>query len=126
MYIKDFTEILENARCCKKIVNRIYISNDTPISLIKLVHLIQRYLNLPLTRLHIPIPVGKAVGFVGSFVSNIFGVPVPLTKNRIAAMTRDICYSAQKLKKDMEYQLPYGMEVGLSNTIKWYQQQNLI
>ena len=126
MYIKDFIEILAEVRYRSEMENNTYISNDSPITLVELVHLIQGYLNLPLTRFHIPLLIGKGAGVMGSLLSNIFGVTMPLTKNRIAAMTRNVCYSAEKLRKDMSFQLPFGIQAGLFNTIKWYQQQNLI
>lgn len=82
------------------------------------------------THLHKPIPgvwplwvtYPAAVGLEA--VARISGRPMPLTRERVRALTSQISFSGDKLCR--EYPLPVGWREGLRRTITAYQQVNLL
>ena len=125
-YIKDFTEILKRVKDIKKIENQIYISADTPKSLSEIVNFIRKELGYPPTQFYIPKTFGVSAGIVFDFFSKITKFPLPLSKSRVKAMTRDVCYSAKKLKTQIPDDIHYDVYMGLTRTINWFRSQGLI
>ena len=125
-YVQDFTDVLATVGSRAGIENEVYIAGDTPITLLQLVHCIRRELQLPLATFHIPKGLGLSLGFAFDLLAKVTHRPMPLSASRVRAMTRDVCYSSAKLRKQLPNDFRYGVRAGLARTLGWYESTGLL
>ncbi len=125
-YIEDFIDVLTRAKSYKGIENNTFIVADTPITLLELVHSIKRELHRPLTTVRIPMYLGLSAAYIFDFLARVSRWSMPLSASRVRAMTRDVCYSSEKLRKQLPDGFRYGVRVGLARTLQWYRLSGLL
>lgn len=126
LYVKDLVDVLIKAANEPAMANQSYIVADNPITLMELTNCVRRELGLPSSKFRIPKPVGMTIGFGFDMIAKLLHRSMPLSVSRVKAMTRDVCYCADKLKGQLSCDFRYGIYSGLVRTIKWYKSQGLI
>lgn len=125
-YVRDFVDTLlrvaENPKC----KNQTYIAADEPLQLKLLAEEISRHVGVPVNRLRLPRTLGMMAGAACDVLSRCLSVKLPLSKQRVRAITRNIQYSNKKLIADIGSEMPFGIKTGLSRTIRWYYSSGLL
>ena len=125
-YVKDFVDALlrvaEHPACKQKT----YIAADHPLPLSALAEQICQQVGAPLPKFRVPRSVAMMVGSVCDAVSSLSGRPLPLSRSRVQAMTRDVRYSNRQLVEDIGPRMPYGVKIGLGRAIEWYASVGLL
>jgi nucleoside-diphosphate-sugar epimerase len=125
-YVKDFVDTLlrvaENPICRAKT----YIAADEPLRLVDLVDEISRNVKMNPTKFRVPRAIGIILGAICDVLATSLRIRMPLSRQRVRAMTRDVRYSNRKLMTDIEVSVPYGIRNGLARTIAWYQSTRLL
>ncbi len=120
LYVKDFVhtliQVAENRACRGKT----YVVSDEPLALASLVNEICTHLNARPMLLKLPRALGMLVGLMCDILANRFGTRLPLSRQRIRAMTRDVQFSNQRLLADIGNLTRYGVRRGLARSIAWY------
>jgi len=65
-----------------------------------------------------------AMGFEG--IGRLFQIPVPLTLSRVRALTTQVVYSSEKLRREIGFSPAVGWREGLRRTIEWYRRNKLL
>jgi len=125
LYVKDFAAILTKAAEKPEMTNQTYIVADTPITLNELTDFIRQEVDMPPNLFKLPTFIGLSAGFAFDILSRIAHRPMPLSVNRVRAMTRDICYSNERLKA-LSIKFDCGIFDGLKRAIVWYKSQGLL
>jgi nucleoside-diphosphate-sugar epimerase len=125
LYVKDLVEVLITTGLDVSISNETYIVSDNPVSLKQLVRIIKQKLAIKETRFYIPRPIGMGIGVVFDVFSFLARRRLPISARRVNAMTKNVTYSNEKIKKIVPI-FKYGVEKGLIRTIDWYKSSGLI
>jgi nucleoside-diphosphate-sugar epimerase len=125
-YVKDFVDTLVRVAVNPICRNRIYVDSDAPLPLKSLVEEIAQNLDVPPPTFRIPRSLGMAIGATCDVVSTALKVGLPLSVQRVRAMTRDVQYSNKRLLADVGPGMRYGICSGLGRTIAWYRVAGLI
>jgi nucleoside-diphosphate-sugar epimerase len=80
-----------------------------------------RALGISTPRKRIPFWLAYPFGAVFELASRLVGVPLPLTRSRVRALSSKCLYSGERLRQ-MGITLPFGYEIGLERTVQWYRQ----
>lgn len=125
-YIRDFVEVLVLVKNNKKAYGEVFIACDSPCSLYKLTSFIAGVLEMKAIISRLPIFIGWWMGAVLDVVAAITKRNLPLSRRRVAAMTRDIVYSNNKLAQTLQIEPGYGVLRGVQASVAWYQSQKLL
>lgn len=125
-YIKDFIEVLMWAKNNEKAYGEVFIASDSPCTLDKLASSISEALQVKTFIPRVPIFIGWWLGGALDVISAITKRNLPLSRRRVAAMTRDVVYSNSKLCEAMHEGSSYGVVHGLRASIAWYRSQKLL
>ncbi|MDP2751764.1 MAG: NAD(P)-dependent oxidoreductase [Rhodocyclaceae bacterium] len=125
-YIKDFVQVLLSVAENVAAHNNIYICADIPVPLGTLVEEISAHLNTSLRDMKISREFGMLLGGFCDVVEEHLRINLPLTRQRVRAMTRDVRYSNQKFAKDIGKVASHGTLAGLARTIEWYRSSGLL
>ena len=125
-YIEDFIDVLMTVRHDARSYGQVFITADQPWPLRELTACITIALKQRRSIPKIPLLLGYwlAAGF--DMASAALRKPLPLSKRRFRAMTRDMAYSDQKLAKAFGITPRHGLVDGINYTVKWYREQGLI
>lgn len=68
------------------------------------------------------------IGFLLEFLYTIFGSKIPpvLTRGRVNMFYDNIEYSTKKAKEELGFACDYSLDEGISRTVKWYKEKNLL
>lgn len=119
-YIKDFVHDIVSVIPRPDTYGEVFISADEPCELRKLVGIIKSSTGTNRATLSIPLWMGAGLGLVADLVTKFTGKNLPISSRRVRAMTRDISYSAAKLRTVLGTKPVHGLPRGLESTIKWY------
>jgi nucleoside-diphosphate-sugar epimerase len=73
----------------------------------------------PLLR-NVPVSVLKLMGYAGSAASAVLRRPMPVDRDVIMRLTGDLCFSAQKIRRDTGFEPAVGLDEGIARTVEWY------
>lgn len=125
-YVRDFVQVLLRAAESTAARNKIYIAAADPVSLRDLAEEMSAQLGVTLRDLEIPREVGLFLGGICDAIGGLLRVDLPLTRQRVRVMTRDVRYSNRKLASDIGEPVCSGTLTGLSRTIEWYRSIGLL
>lgn len=118
VYVKDLAQaaiLALNAPVKGTIYN---ISDGNSYDRYALANVIKRHLNLHTFRIHLPLPVIKAVAVISEMVSR--GAPL-LNKDKLNELTAaNWNCSIEKISQDLGYSPRYDLEKGMQETLDWY------
>lgn len=120
VYVGDVVEaawMLSRATISKaQIVN---IADPAPMS--DFVETMAHALAIPAPRKSVPVWLAYLAGTAFELGNRLIGMPAPLTRPRVRALSSRCLYSGEKLRQ-MGVNLPFGYRTGLERTIQWYRQ----
>jgi len=125
-YIQDFINILLAVKNDVRSYGQVFIAADNPHPLRDLIFGISLSLDKKCRILQVPLFLGYVIAISYDVVTRLFGKPMPFSKRRYLAMTRDITYSNLKLSKTLNVSSTYKVFEGLERTIKWYQKMGYL
>jgi len=125
-YIRDFIDILICIKGSKIIIDGTYVVADKSITLEELVHIISKNLHIYTKQAYVPFIAGYLAGFMLDVMGKTIRKQMPLSVNRVKAMTQDILYSTDKLEQYITLDFKYGVHKGLVKTLNWYQSQEIL
>lgn len=125
-YIKDFVHVLLCVAESPAARNKTYISAVDPVPLMVLVEEVSKHLGVRMRSLKISRELGLILGGLCDTIGGLLRINLPLTKQRVWAMTRDVRYSNRRLTEDIGEATLYGTLTGLTRTIEWYRSSGLL
>jgi nucleoside-diphosphate-sugar epimerase len=125
-YISDFVGVLLSVANNAKTFNEVFIASDRPYPLCEVVSSIEAELGIRHRVRHLPRAVGMGIGAVCDIVAALVRRPLPLSRRRVRAMTRDIAYRNDKLSRVVDLSSGVGFSEGLRRSIAWYLQTGLL
>jgi len=125
LYVKDLVQSLLEIGLSEDIFNEKIIVSDEPLELKKLVDVICDELGTRKHSFSIPKKIAIAIGFSFDILAKTFGITLPLSLNRVNAMTRDKWYSNAKMRRYLPV-YNYGVVTGLKRSIAWYKENDLL
>jgi nucleoside-diphosphate-sugar epimerase len=70
----------------------------------------------------LPVPLAYSMGGALEAANRLIGIPAPLTRARVRAMSSKCLFSGDKLRIKGAFNLPVGYREGLVRTVKWYRE----
>lgn len=125
-YIKDFVQVLLGVAENAAAHNNIYVSAADPVPLGTLVEEIATHLGVRLRHLRISRALGLVLGGLCDVTGGLLRINLPLTRQRVRAMTRDVRYSNRRLAQDIGEVACHGTLAGVARTIEWYRSSGLL
>lgn len=125
-YIKDFINSLMLVASSGRTRQQTYVAANESVPLGSLVRQIAGQLGVSPPRLEVPVEIGMFLGTCCDQLSEILNVKLPLSRQRVLAMTRNVRYSTQKLERDIGVSTVYGPIEGLNRTIDWFRCSGLL
>jgi nucleoside-diphosphate-sugar epimerase len=125
-YVKDFINSLMLVASSDRARQQTYVAANEAVPLRSLVRHIAEQLGVSPPELKVPLDLGLFLGGCCDLLSGILKVKVPLSRQRVLAMTRDVHYSTRKLERDIGVSTIYGPVKGLTRTIDWYRYSGLL
>lgn len=125
-YIDDFIDVLVRAEDTAAACGELFIAADRAQTVrefsTEVAGLVRPGMRIP----SIPRSVGVAAGALFDLVSRLTGRPMPLSRQRVSRMTRDLVYSNAKLIRLTGMHPMIGWREGLRRTVAWYRSQGLL
>lgn len=101
-------EIIDNSSINSGIYN---IADDTSLSTKKLVQIIGETIEKPVKTLNIPKVFINIIAKIGNYI------PIPINSERVQKLTENYEVSNEKIKKELQKELPLTAEEGIKKTI---------
>ena len=125
-YIGDFIDVLVGVEGNTPAYGQLFIANDQPQTVrefaSELARLVRPGFHIPT----IPRAIGSLAAAFFDVAARVTGRPMPLSRSRLARMTRDVSFSSAKLARMTGLQPKIGWREGLRRTTDWYRQQGLL
>lgn len=125
-YIKDFVNSLMLVASSDRTRQQTYVAANEPVPLRSLVRHIAEQLGVSPPRLGVPVDLGLFLGTCCDRLSGSLKVRLPLSRQRVLAMTRNVRYSTRKLERDIGVSTVYGPIRGLIRAMDWYRGSGLL
>ena len=126
LYIRDFVDLLVLVKDESRAYGQIFIAADTPLHLKTFVNFIIEALDSDQKILHVPVILGYVVALVFDFLSFVIQKPLPLSRRRLKAMLTEKTFTNRKVMDILDSRCKYGVKKGLSKSISYYQDQNML
>lgn len=128
-YIEDQTDSFllcavaakENVHC-----EAFNIASGDPVTLNKLVAQIASAGGVNISGLHIPVAPVWTAALICELLCKPFGIKPPLFRRRIGFFTHNRAFDLAKAEKRLGYKSRWGLEEGVTSTIEWYRERNLV
>lgn len=125
-YIKDFIAVLVLVAEKAQITGQTYIVAAKSITLIDLVACISLNLQIRPPKFRLPLSIGILMGVASDYCAKIFSYSIPISRQRVFAMTKDVAYSTKKFNNEIGPTSIHGTINGISQTMQWYKSVGLI
>jgi len=125
-YVKDFINDLLSVALNSEFYGKVFIVSDVPCALKDLVEKIKILLMIGNKTFRLPVCIGKLLGRLADFISQLVHRPLPLSFRRVNAMVRNVVYSSQLFRTELGMPISYGLDLGLKNTIEWYRESGFL
>ncbi len=129
-YMANYVFARDVAAACLHVTEReqavgeIYIVND-PTLLRDFVQIAADLMDVPQPAT-IPLWIANSIAGVSALMGKLLKMSLPLTPARVKALTSETMYSDHKLRENLGFEPPTGVEQGLQQTIRWYQEQGTL
>jgi nucleoside-diphosphate-sugar epimerase len=127
IYIDDMTDAL--VRCGQRaaaIGECFHVAGREPVSLAELAEAIARAGGTRLPSGHIPVPVARAVAWLGDRLPSNLKPSAPLTHNRLDFLTHSRIYDVTKAERLLDFAAATDVATGATRTLAWYCQQGYL
>jgi nucleoside-diphosphate-sugar epimerase len=125
-YIGDFIDVLMHVEGNVAAFGELFIAADRPQTVREFVKEIAAQVRPGFRVPTIPGAIGSLAGSLFDVAAFILRRPMPLSRRRVARMTRDLAYSNAKLTRVTGLQPNIGWREGLRRTTEWYRKQGLL
>lgn len=121
VYVGDVVSAM--MQLCRSVSSRgeIYHVAD-PAPLCEFVEAMAEALDVACPNRTVPVWAAYAAGAGMEVAHRLFGLPVPLTRSRVRALSSACRFSGDKLQRQAGVTLPFGYRKGLVNTVQWYRE----
>ena len=72
----------------------------------------------------VPVSWLRLMGYAGSLAGIALQRPMPLTSETVARLTENLCFSPTKLQRALGSELPYSLNEGMEEMVKWYRERD--
>jgi len=62
----------------------------------------------------------RLLGCVGSLAGSLLRRPMPIDRAAASRLTEDLCFSSEKLRRELNIAPRFGLEDGMQETVKWF------
>jgi len=102
------------------------IASGEPVTLNNLVAHIAAAGGVEVPSLHVPVAPVWIAALICELICKPFGLKPPLFRRRVGFFTHNRAFDLAKAKKCLGYTSNWGLEEGISKTIEWYRDRNLV
>ena len=128
LYIQNLVDAFELAAASEKGSGEAYlIADEKYYSLNDLVTAIGQSMGIDVKIQHLPFAPLWVAAFITEMLYKPFpNVDPPIFRRRVDWFRQNRAFSIEKAKKELGYQAKVGLEEGLAETAKWYQEQGIV
>ncbi|MBU0761928.1 MAG: NAD-dependent epimerase/dehydratase family protein [Candidatus Altiarchaeota archaeon] len=124
VYVENLSHAFEFVLGNEQAYGRVFHVADEATSLKCFVEMLSNALGKKVYFICFPVFLMACVAEISELISR-FGFSLPMTKSRLRMMTKDYSYSTEALK-GLSWSSKKGLQEGLVETVKWYQNKGLI
>jgi dihydroflavonol-4-reductase len=118
VYAGDVAEVMKRLGDISRVPSRVWFVAD-PAPMREFVRAMAKALGVKAPRFTVPLPAAYAAGAAMELAQRLLRPKVPLTRQRVRALSSTALYSGAKLES-LGVSLPIGYEAGLMRTVDWY------
>jgi len=123
LYVGDLAAACLIAVEREEAVGQVYLVAD-PCPLREFVFAIAEFIGVDCSQGHIPLWVAYGVAWSMDLLNRAFGLSLPLTVDKVRALTSKKVYSAEKIAQELGFRPSIGWREGLRRTVAWYEQNS--
>lgn len=102
------------------------IASGSPVTLNDLASEIAEVGGVQVPRLHIPVAPVWIAALICELICKPFGVKPPLFRRRVGFFTHNRAFDLSKAEECLGYKSRWELQEGISKTIEWYRERNLV
>ncbi|MDP8219544.1 MAG: SDR family NAD(P)-dependent oxidoreductase [Candidatus Theseobacter exili] len=127
VYVDDLADGFILCAKIDKAVGEVFIlGGDEYVSLNDLSRMIAKELNVPETRIHLPVKPFQMLGSVCEKICVPFGIEPPIYRRRVDFFTKSRAFDISKAKKVLGYNPKITLSEGIARTAAWYKNEGLL
>ena len=120
IYISDALQGLELCAEAESAPGQIYfIAGEQPVTIKELVQTVADVQGVQRPKLHLPLTVGKAAGYMLQFTFKPLGKQPPFSRRSLDFFLKDNAYDIGKAKHDLGFYPQIDLQAGLTETLAW-------
>ena len=125
IYISDAIQGLELCAEVDCAPGQIYfIAGEQPVTIKELVQTVADVQGVQRPRLHLPLAMGKAAGYMLQFSFKPLGKQPPFSRRSLDFFLKDNAYDIGKARHDLGFHPQVGLQAGLTETLAWQHNNN--
>jgi len=127
VYIDDMTRAFQLCAQRPAAIGRSYnIAGEHPVSVRELATVIAHALDRELPGGNMPLWLANLAADIFSLLPGFQGERAPLTRSRVAFLTKSRSYSIDHARRELGYMPEVGLEEGIKQTALWYQKHGYL
>lgn len=127
IYVKDLAKLVVDSLAAKATNKAYFVGDGTIYPIQQLNSLIAQHLNKKAIKVTIPLSIMKLIAALSELIGNLRGKTPVLNRNKVKEyFARSFAIDINDLKKDFNFAPEFDLNSGLSETIKWCQDQKLL
>lgn len=120
VYISDAVQGLELCAEVECAPGQVYfIAGERPVTINELVQTVADVQSVQRPKLHLPLAMGKAAGYMLQFAFKPLGKQPPFSRRSLDFFLKDNAYDIGKAKHDLGFHPQIDLQAGLSETLAW-------
>jgi len=127
IYIDDLLDGILLCGESENCVGRTYIlSNDSPVTLNRLVELIADRLGVPRPRLHLPFTPVYLLSILCEYVCKLLKIEPILHRRRVNFFKKKRYFDIARARTELGFDPRIALQIGLDQTIDWYREHGYL
>lgn len=123
IYVGDVVEGILISAKGENLGFKTYILSD-PCLLKEFMEWCAQALEVSLPKRVIPLSVTYPAAILSQCINMILPWKIPFSLGKLRLLTNKTIYSSEKIKKELEFNPPFGIRKGLLRTVEWYKKRN--